>query len=102
MRLRDRASRILQLDVSGRPGPRNDDEHVHEHRARIERATAELAAIEAEREKAERRLARLQEELATQASGVDELAPPRRPRSASEKVALFRSLFHGRTDVLPL
>jgi superfamily II DNA or RNA helicase len=73
----------------------------------VERIVAEqrrLAAIEADARAAAERLAELQRELdACQPTSVGEAAPrvEAGPTTPAEKVALFRSLFRGRTDVFP-
>jgi hypothetical protein len=69
--------------------------------ARIDRAQARLRHLDTERHAAEKRLAGLRAELATLQGEPD---PPPQPtsrsrRSPREKVALFQSLFAGRTDV---
>lgn len=70
-------------------------------RAAIVDTLARLRQLDTERNAAEERLTELRAELAKQ-QGLSEssIQPARQvPRTPSEKVALFRSLFAGRTDV---
>jgi superfamily II DNA or RNA helicase len=73
----------------------------------IQEAAALLSRLEAEQGRARIRLAELRAELAAGQAGVDIGAGlpasllPSVPRSAEEKVTLFRRLFRGRGDVFP-
>lgn len=60
----------------------------------------QLAALEAERQRLEARLRQLERPLAPVAAAPSN-APVNNGSPASEKVALFRRLFGGRTDVFP-
>jgi hypothetical protein len=73
----------------------------------IAREEARLTHLELERERANRRLEALREQLA---AASPRAAPPDRlplpttsvPTTPLEKVALFRALFRGREDVFPV
>jgi superfamily II DNA or RNA helicase len=74
----------------------------------IERAEALLSRLEAEGEQARARLAALRVELASLAHAepgirvhLQTKLPQPAPRTAEEKVGLFRQLFRGRADVFP-
>jgi len=73
----------------------------------IRQAEALLIRLEAEREAARTRLAELRAELGAEEAGADTCAslpdrlPSPLPRTAEEKVRLFRQLFRGRADVFP-
>lgn len=73
----------------------------------IRQAEALLIRLEAEREAARTRLAELRAELGAEEAGADTCAslqdrlPSPLPRTAEEKVRLFRRLFRGRADVFP-
>jgi hypothetical protein len=67
--------------------------------AAIAREEARLAELEVATEQARQRVSLLREQ---QRASVPEAKPPTAPAMASsEKIALFRSLFRGRTDVFP-
>ncbi|MFH1278917.1 MAG: DEAD/DEAH box helicase family protein [Candidatus Eisenbacteria bacterium] len=72
----------------------------------LKREEARLAELDAERDQARQRIARLQAELSSlEESGHAEqrrdIQDGGAPRAPSEKIALFRQLFRGRTDVFP-
>jgi hypothetical protein len=69
--------------------------------ARIDRAQARLRHLDTERHAAEKRLAGLRAELVTLQGRPDPAPQPtsHSPLTPREKVALFHSLFAGRTDV---
>src|SRR5262249_40387983 len=73
----------------------------------IQQAEAALVRLEGEQATARSRLAQLRAELAVQEAGAEIGASlpgrlsPSAPRSAEEKVRLFRRLFRGRPDVFP-
>jgi hypothetical protein len=75
--------------------------------AELARAEARLAELEAEREQLRARVDALRSEVRRQLAtpGISVPPPPpssaRAPATQDEKVALFRSLFRGRTDVYP-
>jgi superfamily II DNA or RNA helicase len=73
-------------------------------RREIARAESELARLDGERTAAERRLGELRRELDAirpLVPGPYQVRVERPPDTRTEKVALFRSLFAGRTDVFP-
>ena len=61
----------------------------------------QLAALEVEREHLEARLRQLEQPRLAPVPAAPSKAPVTNSSSASEKVALFRRLFGGRTDVFP-
>ena len=76
----------------------------HSLRKEIAASEARLAELDGERTLVEKRLEELRDDLASGESPILELPvldPGRAPGSKREKVALFRSLFSGRTDVFP-
>ncbi|MCA1792210.1 MAG: hypothetical protein LC667_20895, partial [Thioalkalivibrio sp.] len=68
---------------------------------------ARLAEIERTRQQSQERLESLQRELATPATATPLTSPlplaltETTPRTAADKVKLFRSLFRGRADIFP-
>ncbi len=81
--------------------PRPDQDSL---RKEIAAAEARLAELDSERTRVQNRLEELRNDLASGESPILELPvldPGRAPGSKREKVALFRSLFSGRTDVFP-
>ena len=74
----------------------------------LAREEARLADLDAQRDRVRRRIAELQVETAAageskhsmdQATALPALQEAAIPRTAAQKVALFRELFHGRVDV---
>ena len=61
----------------------------------------QLAALEAERQRLEARLRQLERPTLAPVAAAPSNAPVNNGSPASEKVALFRRLFGGRTDVFP-
>lgn len=73
--------------------------------AAIEAVRRRLAELDAERRRLEARLRELQQPQSASAAVVPSAMPARQVTNgstAAEKVALFRHLFAGRTDVLPI
>ena len=74
----------------------------------IARKAGEVRALERRRHSAEAELRRLKARLATRddrrSTGSTDVAGSKDgiPQTSSEKIPLFRSLFRGREDVLPL
>ena len=78
-----------------------------ELREAIARKTEAVRALERQHDAAERELRRLEAELAAREAAASKLGLEARgrasptPATATEKVALFRSLFRGRVDLFP-
>lgn len=73
--------------------------HPNRPNPEISRLEADLAALEVERSRLQQRLAGLMSPGAETDVTVSSVQPGAAPKTTSAKVALFLSLFHGRTDV---
>ena len=96
------------MGKSSSPKPSHDSPTASAERAligaRLDEAMVRLHRLEAERVEAKARVEALRGELGTFAldRDVESGGPTNPPRTAFEKVMLFRQLFRGREDLYPV